>query len=195
MTVVCLVRHGETAWNAIERIQGRTDIPLNEVGIKQAEACREYFREHRDWDVLFSSTLTRAKQTAEIINEGLNLPFYQMEDFVEISFGEAEGMTIEERRSTFPNGISPNEEPNDVLLGRVFKGLSNIQREYPKQRVILVAHGGVINAILEHLSNGELGYGKSKLDNASLSHIFFDEGSWKLLDYNQVSHLSTLHVV
>ncbi|MCH6264078.1 histidine phosphatase family protein, partial [Neobacillus citreus] len=56
--------------------------------------------------------------------------------------------------------------------------------------VLLVAHGAVINAILAHLSDGELGYGKSRIDNACLNDIHFEENGWIIKAYNRVEHLS-----
>ncbi|MEI5870447.1 MULTISPECIES: Rid family hydrolase [Bacillus cereus group] len=67
MTVVCLIRHGETEWNAIGKLQGRENIDLNKYGKQQAEKCGLYLRENR-WDVIISSPLSRAKQTAEIVS-------------------------------------------------------------------------------------------------------------------------------
>ncbi|MGX1428958.1 broad specificity phosphatase PhoE [Cytobacillus horneckiae] len=73
MTMICLIRHGETDWNAQNRIQGRTDIPLNGKGKQQAIQCGKYLALN-DWDVIISSPLIRARQTAELINENTNLP-------------------------------------------------------------------------------------------------------------------------
>ncbi|MCH1626394.1 histidine phosphatase family protein [Ferdinandcohnia quinoae] len=190
MTTICLIRHGETDWNAIGRIQGRTDIPLNEKGIRQAQLCRDFFKGSTEWDVIITSTLQRARQTAEIINESIGLSFLEMEEFVERGFGEVEGMTIEERTKLYPDGQYPNQEDVETLLNRLMSGLKKIQQEYENKKVLLVVHGAVINAILDEVSNGKLGYGKSRLRNASFSHIHFENGEWELQKYNQVSHLT-----
>lgn len=189
MTTICLIRHGETDWNAVGRIQGRTDIPLNEKGIWQAELCRDFFKESTEWDAIITSTLKRARRTAEIINESMGLPFVEMAEFVERGFGEVEGMTIEERVNMYPDGKYPNQEDDESLVNRIMSGLNKIQQVYPNKKVLLVAHGAVINSILEQISNGELGYGKSRLLNASFTHIQFANDVWQLQNYNQVSHL------
>jgi len=145
-----------------------------------------------NWDVLITSPLNRAKQTAEIINYKLKLPIYEMEEFLERGFGDAEGMDMEERISKFPDGIIPNQEDRETLKRRVMDGIKNINEKFPNKKVLLVAHGGVINSILAILSGGEIGSGKTKLMNACISNIHFIEKEWKIKDYNQVTHLSQI---
>lgn len=188
MTTVCLVRHGETDWNAQGKIQGTADIPLNKAGARQAAQCGAYLT-GADWDLIVTSPLQRARRTAEIINETLGLPLIEMEQFAEKHFGDAEGMTYEERALTFPNRFYPNQEDNELFAERLAAGLKIINDRFPEQRVLLVSHGGVINAILGELSNGEIGSGKTRLLNACLSHIHFDQHNWIIQNYNQVSHL------
>src|SRR5699024_6004320 len=91
MTTIRLIRHGETNWNKEGRIQGKTDIPLNETGRIQAEECAASLK-HSEWDIIISSPLKRAKQTAEIINKNLHLPIMEMSAFAERNYGDAEGM-------------------------------------------------------------------------------------------------------
>ncbi|MGK0532507.1 histidine phosphatase family protein [Bacillus sp. 'calajunan'] len=88
MTVLCLVRHGETEWNATGKLQGRENIDLNKNGKQQAGKCGLYLRENR-WDVIISSPLSRAKQTAEIINQYMLalVEIIEMENFIECDFG------------------------------------------------------------------------------------------------------------
>ena len=120
MTIICLVRHGETDWNAIGKLQGRTDIPLNETGIFQAEKCGEYLKES-EWDFIITSPLNRAKQTAEIIKRKIDVPLLEMDHFVERHFGEAEGMTLQEISAAFPDKMYPNQEKY-VLIKFTFNG-------------------------------------------------------------------------
>lgn len=188
MTTICLVRHGETDWNAQGKIQGKTDIPLNTKGVEQATRCGHHLSAS-NWDLIITSPLQRARTTAKIINESLALPLIEMEEFAEKHFGDAEGMTYEERALTFPDRFYPNQEDNDLFAKRLETGLEIIADRYPNQRVLLVSHGGVINALLGELSNGEIGSGKTRLLNACLSHIQFDQDQWLIKNYNQVSHL------
>ncbi|AQQ53342.1 histidine phosphatase family protein [Planococcus lenghuensis] len=188
MTIIYLIRHGETDWNAMERIQGQTDIPLNETGKRQAAASASHLKT-ADWDVMITSPLARTKETAEIINAELNLPLYEMENFVERGFGQAEGMTLADRAAIFPDRIYPGQEEWADLTRRVLDGLAEIRQNFPDRNVLLVSHGGVINALLSELSNGEIGSGKTKLTNASISHIHFQEEQWLIRDFNRTDHL------
>ncbi|GGH77169.1 putative phosphatase [Pullulanibacillus pueri] len=187
MTKICMVRHGETNWNAERRLQGRTDIPLNAAGIKQAQACGRFLSQS-EWDVVVTSPLGRAKQTAEIINIQLGLTILEMEAFIERGFGDAEGMTYEEKLTTFSEQPIPNQESKEAVIARTMEGLQTLHQKFPGENILLVAHGGVINAILSTISNGETG--KLRLNNACLSTILYKNGQWEIESYNQVSHLS-----
>ena len=189
LTFICLVRHGETDWNFIGKIQGRTDIPLNNIGVKQAEECCNALK-GSSWDVLITSPLKRAKQTAEIINIEINIPLKEMGEFVERSYGDAEGMLPTERMTKYPDTNYPNQEDRQSLNKRVMDGLKKINQIYKGKKVLLVAHGAVINTILAHLSNGEIGSGKTKLVNACISNIEKVEEDWKIRDYNQIGNVS-----
>lgn len=191
MTTIFLVRHGETDWNAGRRMQGQTDIPLNAKGIQQAEACGAALSPD-DYDVIMSSHLKRAHGTAEIMNRYLNLPFEVMEDFAERSFGDAEGMTYDERSTIFPDHEYPNQEPLDVFSDRVMTGLEKVHQKYPNQKVLLVAHGAVIYRILSIIANGKLDLGNRKIENTSISTLDRVDGEWVIRSFNQIDHLSTI---
>jgi len=190
MTTIRLIRHGETNWNKEGRIQGKTDIPLNETGRIQAEECAASLK-HSEWDIIISSPLKRAKQTAEIINKNLHLPIMEMSAFAERNYGDAEGMHFQERDKLFPNREYPNQESRASLTARVMDGIQTIHETYPHKKVLLISHGGAINAILAVLSDGKIGSGKTKLINASMSNIYHHEDKWHIKDFNQVTHLST----
>lgn len=189
MTTICLIRHGETDWNALGKLQGQTDVPLNANGRKQADDCGQFLKEY-DWEILISSPLKRAKETAEIINRHLHLPFTIMPEFAERSFGEAEGMTPEEREKTFPSKAYPGQETEEALRKRLMDGLDYIQKQFNDKKILLVTHGAVIHHLLHHFSNGEFGKKKIRLSNGGFNHIHFDQLEWKVRAYNQISHLS-----
>lgn len=189
MTRICLIRHGETDWNVLGKLQGRTDTVLNERGILQAKQCAVHLKEI-NWDVIITSPLLRAKQTAMILNEEINVPLLEMEAFMEKSFGDAEGMTAQKRMSEFPNRIYPNQEDTHSLNHRVMAGIQEINQRYGQSKVLLVAHGAVISTILSNLSTGEIGSDKINLVNGSLSNIHFYEDKWFINEFNLVSHLT-----
>ena len=84
------VRHGQTDWNKVKRLQGRTDNPLNEVGIEQAKKTRDLLKNEKI-DLIICSPLRRTLETANIINEGRNIKIIKDEGFIERSFGKYEG--------------------------------------------------------------------------------------------------------
>ncbi|MBK3494925.1 histidine phosphatase family protein [Viridibacillus sp. YIM B01967] len=189
MTEICVVRHGETDWNALGKLQGVTDVPLNDRGIQQAKECGQFLKES-EWAAIFTSPLTRAKRTAEIINEQLQIPLIEIDQFKERAFGDAEGMDPEERLKAFPNKQYTNQEHFDTVLARLRDGLAEIHEQYPNDRVILVAHGAVIHSLFTLLENGDIFPQQVRLANAGVSYITIQEDRWLLGDFNQSSHLS-----
>ncbi|WP_282060618.1 histidine phosphatase family protein [Bacillus pumilus] len=189
MTTICLVRHGETDWNAAKRIQGRTDIPLNDTGKWQAEQTGLYLKNAR-WDVVISSPLTRAKETAHLILKHVDAPLVIMDDFIERDYGDAEGMSFEERQKLFPDKQYPNMEPLETIQDRMVEGIEKVRAAYPNQQVLIVAHGAAIHALLTTLADEHLGLENTRLVNACLNYVEWKDGKWKVLDYNVVSHLT-----
>lgn len=187
MTRICLIRHGETEWNKIGRIQGRTDVPLNETGKLQARACGTHLTGEA-WDVIVTSPLQRAKQTADIINETMRLPVVEMKEFEEKHFGKAEGMTAEERYGLYPDKNYPGQEQADEFHSRLSEGLAQLHERFSNQRVLVVAHGGVINAILEQLAHGEYD-GEIRLQNGGMNHLSYASERWEIQHYNFIDHL------
>ncbi|WP_100486170.1 histidine phosphatase family protein [Sporolactobacillus pectinivorans] len=191
MTAICLVRHGETDWNAEGKLQGREDVPLNDRGEDQAIRVGRYLGKS-DFAAIFTSPLLRAKETAMICNHFVgHLPLFVSDNFTEKDYGEASGMTVAERDRHFPGGAIPDMESFDHISKRALAGIKNIRRDFPDEKVLLVAHGGLINVILAILSQGEIGTGKTKLFNTCISHIVSDGDSWKIVDYNKIDHLKS----
>jgi probable phosphoglycerate mutase len=85
-----IMRHGKTDWNAQRRLQGRTDIPLNAEGRQMAEAARKAYQQI-PFDICYCSPLRRARETAEIVLRGRQIPIISDERLVEMCFGEYEG--------------------------------------------------------------------------------------------------------
>lgn len=147
---VYFIRHGETDWNKMEKIQGRVDNPLNESGKMQSQKAREIVK-----DVAFThayaSTLSRAKQTAEIILEGRNLTIMQDERLLERDFGALEGM----RHEAYYEFASEKEMPVSVeragsIYTRVEAFFSDLVAKHDENDVILVsAHAHTIRTWTE----------------------------------------------
>lgn len=157
------VRHGETDWNAENRLQGQRDIPLNDKGRSQArrngEAIAERFPDIADYDFV-ASPLGRARETMEIARQALDLDptAYRLDDRLrEITFGDWEGLTIEELRARDAAAIAareadkwgfqpPGGESYDLLANRVEAWLGELTRP-----TVAVAHGGVARVVRRHL--------------------------------------------
>lgn len=169
------------------KLQGHTDVALNDIGILQANACANFFN-GAAYGLIVTSPLERAKQTASIIAAKNKLPIVEMAHFLERSYGDAEGLTVEERTAQFPNRQYTNQEPREALIKRVMQGIQQIQ-QHPVNKVIVVTHGAVINSILAALSNNRIGSGKTKLANASLTIIRFVKRAWHIESFNHIAHL------
>lgn len=190
MLKVTIVRHGETNWNAIGRLQGKKDIALNNIGREQAQECREALLD-LDYHMIVSSSLKRAKQTARIIHHKSSAGFLEMGYFVERHFGDGEGLTKEERAEKFPNTTDyPNQESLEDFNKRIMTGLDYLVEHFDGKEIILVTHGAVINELLATLSNETLKRGEMGLVNGSISTIEYEDGKWSIINYNQHDHLT-----
>ena len=188
---ILLIRHGQTDWNIEGRLQGSTDIPLNQEGLMQAELCAQFLKTV-NLTTLISSPLSRAKQTAELIASTCHLPIVEMAAFREKSYGDAEGLAHFERQEKFRTRPFPKEELFENLITRVFEGLNEITQKYSNQKIAIVTHGGVINCILHVISNGEIGTNKTILHNASISTIRFENNQFLVVDANNIAYLATV---
>lgn len=146
-----LIRHGETDWNAKMRLQGATDIPLNERGVEQAEDAARLLR-GSDWTRIVSSPLGRARHTADIIAAelGLEEPIL-VPNLVERSFGKLEGEHVYRPDGSRMPIDHPSVEPVDVVVGRVFEALTSIASQFPGENVLALAHGSVVRLTLDLL--------------------------------------------
>ncbi|MBI2196766.1 histidine phosphatase family protein [Candidatus Daviesbacteria bacterium] len=158
-----LIRHGQTDWNAKGLTQGQTDIPLNSEGIKQAQTLGESLKNIK-FNAMFSSDLIRAKRTAEIIALERKLAIKTTEALRERWYGEQEGkneqllqkyykawatLSRKERAAFKP---FPDYETNEELISRLIIFLREIAVAYPGKTILIVSHGGIIRAFLNHLS-------------------------------------------
>jgi broad specificity phosphatase PhoE len=145
MTELLLVRHGETDWNAERRWQGHADVPLNERGREQARRLADSFPED-DVDAIYASDLVRARETAEILGARLGLPVVVDRDLREIDVGSREGLTGEEVGIREWDG-----EAYEAHRERTLRALARIVAGHPGSRVLVVAHGGTLRRMHEHV--------------------------------------------
>lgn len=141
--MIYIVRHGQTDWNVEGRNQGRTDIELNETGIKQAEETAKNL-EGKKFDIVFSSPLKRAYQTAQIICDN---HIVLDERLIERCNGDLEGKLRSEYKDSV-NFADPNEnrhgiEPLPVFRKRITNFFDFILQTYPNKDILVVTHAGV----------------------------------------------------
>lgn len=200
MTRFIVVRHGQTRWNVEKRVQGQEDSPLTEEGLAQAEAiAKRLAREH--FDVLVSSDLGRAVQTAQPIARLCGLPIVKDARLRERSFGEGEGMHYDEIDRRWPDAFSRVREsdPDAVIPGgetrrqfhdHVHHAFEALVREYEGKRVAVVAHGGVLAALYRMVHSIPVGKPhKIAISNASYNAIAFAADAWSVETWDDVAHL------
>lgn len=153
--VLALVRHGETDWNRARRIQGRTEVPLNDTGREQARGAAAALSA-RAWSSVHASPLGRAIETAEIIAAGLSLDSPTINDGLwERNFGEAEGLSVADIEARWPglNGI-PGAEPLEAVAERSAQAIEELYDVAPSG--VVVAHGAMLRAGIQRLTGDDV---------------------------------------
>lgn len=175
--LVCLVRHGQTDWNTVRRLQGREAVPLNEKGIEQSKACGETFAKAASAGFAaarcFTSPLGRAVDTARYISEALGLGEPEVEeDLIERDYGALSGLTAEERRAVYlAGGPDPDAEPVEDAAARMKRALVSLAKRSGGGNIVVVTHGGVINALFSVITSGRCGTGKNFSENCGISLV------------------------
>jgi probable phosphoglycerate mutase len=158
-----VVRHGQSTWNEQHRWQGQADPPLSEFGREQAGAAAKAIG---DVDVIVSSPMIRAAETASIIGAIIGVgPVQMVEGLEERSAGVWSGLTRAEIDETWPGWVDSEQRPegweyDDVLVPRVMSALESVAEEFAGGSVLVVCHGGVIIAMEK-----ELGVNEARIPN------------------------------
>lgn len=186
-TYIALVRHGVTDWNYDGRAQGHANIPLNAEGEWQAEALAARMATER-WDAVYSSDLARARATAEAVCRRTGHTLITDERLRERWMGPAEGMTAIERDALWPGrplGAIPGVESDEELGRRGEAIIKEIARRHPGQRIIVVAHGALINHFLQRTA----GAASSISRNTGISPVVWDGQAFRLAGEHDYRHL------
>jgi broad specificity phosphatase PhoE len=190
-TTISLVRHGETDWNLNRRYQGWEDIPLNDTGRAQAQLVAQAIAQEPRWDAIYSSPLSRALSTAQAIAELSGMDeIVEDPDLRERFYGEAEGLTADEREAKWPGLLTwPGLEAQEVMTQRAMGALERVAERHVGGRVLVVAHGGLINAVLHQVSGGEVGTGITIILNTARTILLRDDMGWEIETVTDASHL------
>jgi uncharacterized phosphatase len=191
ITTICLIRHGETDWNVARRYQGWVDIPLNAVGLAQAETVAGVIAAGEPgWDVIVSSPLSRALQTARAIAAATgHAEILEDPDLRERGYGEAEGLTLEEREARWVGPEWPGLEPYEAMQERAVAGIERVASVHAGKRILVVSHGGFINAVLNSVSGGEHGTGVTVILNTARTTLHRTGDGWAIETVTDASHL------
>lgn len=199
-----LIRHGETEWNAVRRLQGWLDIPLSNRGVEQAERLARFLRsgsfEH-SMDAIVSSDLSRAYDTAVRATQHMGLLIERHPSLRERSYGIYEGedwnllngRDPERPHVNFRDLHQPVEggESLAVFAQRIQNAFENLARKHPNQNLMVFAHGGVIDIAWRRTNNVPFDMPRpSPIVNTSINQFLItDDGQWREVSWGQTLHL------
>lgn len=174
-----LLRHGQTDWNIDLRLQGTTDIAMNQVGIEQIQTAAKHL--NHGWDLILSSPLSRARQSAELVAAEIGISDIAIEPLLlERAFGIGEGLTYSEWNEKFAKlDDIPGAESRASVERRARLLLEHISKNYAGAKVLAVSHGALIRFVLSEVTDGTVPPAGERLQNASL-HLLHHKDSWKL---------------
>jgi len=193
VTTIFLARHGESDWNVEQRFQGHTDRPLTARGREQAHALADLVA-GEEIDAIYTSPLTRARETAEIIAARAGLEPVALPELREVDTGSWSGLSRADVEARFPAGFArwrsggsgwEDGESYEEMAERVIGALRRIAEEHPGGRVLLISHGGPIRAIhaaADGLDINEYRRLRPVEPNARLSSVAVENGRLTRLD-------------
>jgi probable phosphoglycerate mutase len=200
--ILYLIRHGQTDQNKRRCLQGRSDIELNDYGrelaIKTAEGL-----EGVKFDMIFTSPLKRASETAEMIKRGKDIPFMEEEDLLEISFGAYEGLCFGKEGYNIPDPkfmnffekpeeyvTPPGGESFEEVIKRTGEFLERLRvtPKYQDKTILLSTHGCALKALLANITKVELKdfWGEGVHKNCAVSVVELKDGQYHLLEEGKV---------
>jgi probable phosphoglycerate mutase len=200
VTRLVVVRHGETAWNRDTRIQGHTDVPLNERGHWQArQAAKALMGE--GVSAVYSSDLQRAALTAQAIADACQAPLHFSQQLRERHFGHLEGLTHDEISAQWPQdaqrwrGRDPAYGPTGgetltQFYERCLSALNSLAVKHPGQVIAVVAHGGVLDCFYRAATHVGLETPRSwQIANASINRLLHTPEGLSLVGWADTAHL------
>jgi 2,3-bisphosphoglycerate-dependent phosphoglycerate mutase len=202
-TRVLLLRHGQTAWNAEQRIQGQLDVPLNAVGRWQAQRLAETLADE-DISVLYSSDLQRTRQTAAPLALALGLDVSLHAGLRERGFGSFEGRTYKEIDAAWPEHATLwrqrdlHYQPGggEALItfnARSVSAVLGLVSAHPGQTVAIVSHGGVLDCLYRAAVRIDLQAPRTwQIDNAVINRLLWTPQGFSLVGWSDAGHLEVV---
>lgn len=200
------LRHGESVGNVESRWQGQSDYPLTERGRAQAQALAKRWQEERaKFDLVITSPLIRAKNTAEIVASALDVKVEADPLWMERNLGEMTGLTIDEiRLRPRPSFVTPYDtiggvgEGDWVLFLRAGQALHSLLRR-PAGRYLIVSHGGLLNQLMHAIvgiaPHADPSGVRFRFDNTAFARVFYlsHQHRWAIETLNDHVHLKSLN--
>jgi probable phosphoglycerate mutase len=203
-TRLCIVRHGETDWNAGKRIQGHIDIPLSAVGHAQARATGNALKDE-GFAAIYSSDLARARQTAEataqLAPHFAKVPLHVLSELRERHYGIFEGLTYTEIEARYPEAYTrhksrepqfapPGGESLAELAVRLGKTFDAIAQRHAGAAVAIFTHGGVLDILYRRATGQPLHTPRDfTIPNTGINWIEVADGRWTVLSWAERGHL------
>jgi len=199
-TRLCIVRHGETAWNAEHRVQGQLDVPLNAIGQAQALAAAKVLSREK-FDAIYSSDLSRARQTAAPMAAFFSMPIVKEKDLRERHYGIFERLTYAEVKLRYPEDYARFEARDPEYAFRTGESLRNfsersvsiiarIAGSHPDQSILVFTHGGVLDKLYRFITGLPLSAPRDfGIPNAGLNRVEVTRAGWRIRAWADVAHL------
>ncbi len=200
-----LIRHGQSTWNAENRVQGHSNPPLSPKGRGQIEKLIPRLKREKV-EKIIASPLKRAHESARILAKGLAIPCHTQKGLMEIHLGAWEGKRPEEVNRLYNNGYQkwlkapskiriPKAETIAKFRRRAVKAFAEIVASETKERVVLVTHGGILAALISHWLKADFDKVLLNifLENSSLTIVEVLDGRIYLTDINDTCHLRGPH--
>jgi broad specificity phosphatase PhoE len=177
-----IVRHGQTDWNVERRLQGNTDIPLNEVGRAQAAELKEKLKDI-EFDLCISSDLQRAVETARIVSGKQSMVLQKDKRLRERHFGAWEGRLSSEYHSALDEQRA-DVESDEIVQSRVFACLKEIADLHPETNILIATHGGVMRNMISKLCS--IAISEIHVENMALLKVKISEQGMEIKDMQGV---------
>ena len=176
-----LLRHGQTEWNKLKKIQGSCDSPLTPLGKEQITEWSLALKKYQ-WDRILASDLGRVRETVSILNQELDIPVEYTARLREQAWGDWEGMTISYVKKTFSEELerrvqmgwafsAPNGETRQDVRDRTISALSEAAQKWPGQNILVVCHQGVVKSILYSIAGRKFLPGDDQMVEPNKFHL------------------------
>lgn len=204
-TRISAIRHGETAWNVDARLQGHLDIPLNEVGLRQAQHLAQTLVQRETIDAIYASDLSRAHSTAQAIAQAMGRTVTVHAGLRERHFGAFQGRTYAQIETELPEHAwhwrkrTPDWAPPGggesltVLRDRVIQTIDELAAAHAGQHIVMVAHGGVMDILYRAAARLDLQAPRTwALTNTAVNRLLWTPQGLSLVGWGDTSHLDAV---